>query len=67
MNDLHSFGSWSPYEKKDPAMKRTFTGAASGRGAGYMSKVMCLFFSMDNMIGKDFEAGLSNLKTVAET
>ena len=32
----------------------------------YMSKVMCLFVSMDTMMGKDFESGLSNLKQVAE-
>ncbi len=31
-----------------------------------VSKVMGLFFSMDNMIGKDFEVGLSKLKTTAE-
>lgn len=29
-------------------------------------KIMGLFFNMDKMIGKDFEAGLSKLKTVAE-
>jgi hypothetical protein len=28
--------------------------------------VMQVFFSMDSMIGKDFEAGLASLKTVAE-
>jgi uncharacterized protein YndB with AHSA1/START domain len=33
--DLHGWQSWSPYEKKDPAMKRTFSGAASGKGAVY--------------------------------
>src|SRR5215831_18762204 len=31
----------------------------------YVSKVMCLFVSMDAMMGKDFESGLSNLKQVA--
>ena len=35
INDLHGWGAWSPYEKKDPAMKRTFSGAASGKGAIY--------------------------------
>lgn len=30
-----------------------------------VSKVMCLFVSMDAMIGKDFEAGLANLQNVA--
>ena len=35
INDLHSFNTWNPYEKKDPAMKRTYSGAASGKGAIY--------------------------------
>ena len=35
INDFHSFGAWSPYEKKDPTMKRTFSGAANGKGAVY--------------------------------
>jgi uncharacterized protein YndB with AHSA1/START domain len=32
----------------------------------YMAKVMCVFVSMDRLIGKDFEAGLANLKAIAE-
>lgn len=32
----------------------------------YMAKVMGIFTSMDRMIGKDFEAGLANLKALAE-
>ena len=35
INDLNRWGAWSPYEKKDPAMKRSFSGAASGKGAVY--------------------------------
>lgn len=35
INDLHGWSAWSPYEKKDPAMKRTFSGASSGKGAVY--------------------------------
>lgn len=35
INDLHSWDAWSPYEKKDPAMKRTYSGAAQGKGAEY--------------------------------
>ena len=35
INDFHLWGSWSPYEHKDPAMKRTFSGAARGNGAVY--------------------------------
>ena len=129
ITDLHSWGSWSPWEKMDPAMKRTYSGAASGKGAAYawegnskvgegrmeiteasppskvsikldflkpfeahntaeftlepkgdstnvtwamygpsayVAKVMGVFVSMDSMIGKDFEAGLANLKAAAE-
>lgn len=33
--DLHGWAAWSPYEKKDPAMKRSFAGAPSGQGAIY--------------------------------
>jgi hypothetical protein len=32
----------------------------------FMSKIMCLFFDMDRMIGTDFEQGLSDLKATAE-
>jgi len=130
INDFHRWGSWSPWEKMDPEMKRTYSGAASGKGAAYawqgnskvgegrmeiadtsppskvtikldfmkpfeahntaeftlepkgdstnvtwamygpsefITKVMGVFVSMDKMIGKDFETGLANLKTVAET
>lgn len=35
INDLHSWTAWSPYEKKDPDMKRQHSGAASGKGAIY--------------------------------
>ncbi len=35
LNDFHLSQSWSPFEKKDPTMKRTFGGAASGKGAVY--------------------------------
>jgi len=129
INDFRSWGSWSPYEAKDPAMKRTYSGAANGAGAvyewagdsnvgegrmeitdisppssvtikldfikpfeghniatftfepqgdstnvtwamrgpmPYIAKIMSLFFNMDRMIGKDFEAGLANIKLVAE-
>jgi uncharacterized protein YndB with AHSA1/START domain len=129
INDFHQWGSWSPYEHKDPAMKRTFSGAASGKGAVYawdgnknvgsgrmeildasvparivikldfftpfeghntaeftmlpqgdatnltwlmhgpapfMAKIMHVFMNIDRMVGKDFEAGLANLKRLAE-
>ncbi len=129
INDFHHWVSWSPYEKMDPVMKRTYSGAPSGKGAvyewegnkkvgtgrmeitealppakiilkldffapfeghhtggfileargeetfvvwymqglnSYMAKLMCLFVNMDHMIGKDFEVGLVNLKSVVE-
>lgn len=129
IDDFHNWGSWSPWEKLDPAMKKTYTGAASGQGAvyewtgnskvgqgrmeivdasaskvtikldflrpieghnvaefnlapqgdgtevtwsmhgpsPYMAKLMGVFVSMDKMIGGDFEKGLANLKSVAES
>lgn len=35
LNDYQRWGEWSPYEKLDPAMKRTYSGPASGVGAVY--------------------------------
>lgn len=129
LSDFHRSPEWSPYEKLDPDMKRTHSGAPSGKGAVYewdgdsnagagrmeiveatpaqsmtlrldfvrpfeasntveyklrpkgsatqvswdmhgpmpfISKVMCVFVDLDTMIGKDFETGLANLKTLAE-
>ena len=129
INDFHRWGSWSPWEGRDPAMKRTFEGAERGKGAVYawngnknvgagrmeildtsvpskivikldffkpfeghntaeftmlpqgdatnvtwtmhgpavfMSKVMQVFMNLDNMIGRDFEVGLANLKKITE-
>ena len=129
IDDFHQWGSWSPYEHKDPAMKRSYSGADRGKGAVYawdgnknvgsgrmeildssapskivikldfftpfeahntaeftmlpqgggtnlvwlmhgpasfMSKLMHVFINIDNMVGKDFEVGLANLKRLAE-
>jgi hypothetical protein len=129
INDLQRFNTWNPYEKKDPNLKGSYRGPASGPGAGYdfegskevgkgsieiaessaptkvtmkldmiepfeghnvveftltprgdstdvtwamqgpspfMAKLMGVFINMDRMIGRDFEAGLANLKSVAE-
>lgn len=41
------------------------TWAMYGRN-NYLAKLMGLFFNMDTLIGKDFERGLLNLKTIAE-
>jgi uncharacterized protein YndB with AHSA1/START domain len=35
INDFNRWGAWSPWEKKDPAMKRTFGAKTSGKGAVY--------------------------------
>ena len=35
INDFHQWGTWSPYENKDPAMKRSYSGAERGQGAVY--------------------------------
>ena len=128
LDDFHQWPAWSPWEKLDPNMQRTFAGAASGRGAIYswsgndevgqgrmeivgsaptrldikldfiepfassnrtefvlqpqgdatlvtwtmsgpsqfITKLMGVFYSMDKMVGKDFEKGLAQLKAAAE-
>src|SRR5262245_1389924 len=35
VNDFHAWPGWSPWEKMDPQMKKTFEGPASGAGAIY--------------------------------
>lgn len=35
VNELRNWLAWSPWEKMDPAMKRTFEGPAAGVGAVY--------------------------------
>jgi hypothetical protein len=35
INDFHNWQAWSPWEKLDPAMKRTFSGPPSGKGTVY--------------------------------
>lgn len=129
INDLRRWPEWSPFEKLDPQMNRTLSGAESGKGAAYawegnskagkgrmeitasvpssqvalkldfekpfranntvdfslstsgegttvtwamrgarpfIAKLMGLFMNFDNLIGKDFEAGLDNLRRLAE-
>jgi uncharacterized protein YndB with AHSA1/START domain len=127
--DFNQWKGWSPWENRDPAMKRTYSGAAAGEGAVYawdgnknvgsgrmeildasapskivikldflkpfeahntaeftmlpqgdatnltwlmhgpapfISKLMHVFMNIDRMVGKDFEAGLANLKSLTE-
>lgn len=129
IDDFHQWLKWSPYETKDPAMKRTYSGAERGKGAAYawdgdknvgsgrmeilesspsqtivikldfftpfeghnaaeftmlpqgdathvtwvmygpanfMSRLIQVFMNLDRMIGRDFEAGLANLKQLTE-
>jgi uncharacterized protein YndB with AHSA1/START domain len=35
VSDFHQWAKWSPWEKRDPNMKKTFEGAPSGVGAVY--------------------------------
>lgn len=35
INDFRQWGAWSPWEKKDPGMKRTFGATTAGKGATY--------------------------------
>ena len=40
------------------------TWAMRGRNT-YLSKIVSIFINADKMVGKDFEAGLANLKAIA--
>ena len=129
VNDFQNWRAWSPWEKVDPALKRTYEGPKAGTGAIYawqgnkdigegrmtitdsrpgelvrikleffkpfaavnqadftfkpsgenttvtwtmtgqnnfLSKAICLFVSMDKMVGGMFEQGLTQMKTVVE-
>ncbi len=35
IDDLKAWGTWSPWEKKDPSMKRTYGATTRGKGATY--------------------------------
>jgi uncharacterized protein YndB with AHSA1/START domain len=35
INDFHQWVTWSPWERRDPALKRSYSGAESGKGAVY--------------------------------
>jgi len=35
IDDFHQWRSWSPWEDRDPAMKRTYEGVERGKGAVY--------------------------------
>jgi hypothetical protein len=56
--------------------RMTFTFAPAGDGTkvtwkmdgtnNFIGKAMCLFMDMDAMLGKDFDRGLANMKSVVE-
>jgi uncharacterized protein YndB with AHSA1/START domain len=64
---------WEPFEGHNEV---NFTLVPDGAGtrvtwamhgpSAFVTKLMGIFFNMDEMIGKDFDAGLSNLKQLAE-
>jgi hypothetical protein len=82
INDLHRFNSWNPFERKDPNLKRSYSGPESGKvqakgestevtwamqgAVPYFAKIIHLFIDMDRMVGTEFEAGLASLKAIAE-
>jgi len=35
IDDLRAFNTWNPFEKKDPNLKRRYSGPSTGRGAAY--------------------------------
>ena len=35
LDDFHRWDAWSPWEKMDPAMKRTYSGPEKGKGSVY--------------------------------
>lgn len=35
LNDFHQWEAWSPWEKMDSTLKRSYSGPHSGKGAGY--------------------------------
>jgi hypothetical protein len=45
INDLHAFNRWNPFNKKDPGIKGSYEGPASGPGASYS-------FKGDSNVGK---------------
>ena len=50
---------------KPEGNQTTVTWTMTGKN-NFIAKAMCLFLSMDKMVGGQFELGLANLKTLAE-
>ncbi len=60
--EAHNFAEFTFVPK---GSSTTVTWAMYGPSS-FMTKAMGLFFSMDKLVGKQFETGLANLKSVAE-
>lgn len=54
------------YLDVEPAGSRTLVRWGFKGSLGFPMRIMMLFMSMEKMVGKDFEEGLSNLKTLLE-
>ena len=82
INDFNRWAAWSPWEKKDPAMKRMFGATTSGKGATYAwegnkdvgqgrmeiaESIPASKVALKLDFLKPFEAGLANLKSAAES
>jgi hypothetical protein len=66
INDFQQWGSWSPWEKLPRGEGTTHFKWLMHGSCNFLSKIFHVFINMDSMIGKDFAAGLSNLKRLAE-
>jgi hypothetical protein len=57
--------STSEFNFKPAGNQTAVTWAMSGQ-RNFLEKAMCLFVSMDKMLGGEFEKGLAQMKSVAE-
>ena len=55
----------SEFTFKEQGGRTAVNWSMSGQN-NFIGKAMCLVFDMDKMVGGDFEAGLANLKVIAE-
>jgi len=57
--------STAEFSFKPEGNQTTVTWSMSGKN-NFIAKAMCLFMSMDKMVGGQFEKGLAQIKTIAE-
>lgn len=58
--------STSEFKFKPEGNQTTVTWSMSGKN-NFIAKAMCLFVSMDKMLGGEFEKGLASIKSIVET